>query len=339
MENTKRIVWVDIIKIFAAFLIVMQHSISIEWIGRMPVNDMQWEVINLAFIVSRIGVPLFFMCSGYTMFRRKHSIREVFVRNLPGIIIPYISWMLVYGGIDAIGSSSVRIAIFSIVKTVIFGRYHTWFIATIIGLYLITPLLQEFIYDKKLLVYFLTLSFTFTVIAPYVRLIGDDRIVHTINDFNMNFVLGYVIYYLAGYFIGNLVFDKRIAILSFLCFSMTLCVCQVLCIKEVTDIGSQIQIFYSEFSIIGLILAVSLFVFLRCIANKDYSERAQLHIVKWAELGIGIYLLHPLLLPLISNLHGFNILAGTIAIYVSALLINLGISLTPLEKCFLKMKL
>lgn len=335
MENTKREVWIDIIKIFAAFLIVIQHSISIEWTGRMPANDLQWKIVNLVFIVSRMGVPLFFMCSGFTMFRRKHSIREIFVHNLPNIIIPYISWMLVYGFVEAIGSSSVTTAVSSIVKAVIFGRYHTWFIATLIGLYLITPLIQEFVYDRKLLLYFIVLAFIFTVIVPYARLFGDDRFIHTINDFNMHFVLGYVIYYLAGYYVGTYICGKRMAVLSFSIFALTLCVCQILCVNRVTNIGPEIQNIYYEFSIIGMILSVSLFCGLMCLTNKNYREKTSLYLAKWAGLGMGIYLFHPLLLPIIENVHGLFRFAGALAIYAIALLINLVISVTPLKKLFL----
>ena len=75
--NSKRLIYIDIIKIFSAFLIVMQHSIALEWAEHINPCDMKWQVINLVFIISRMGVPLFFMCSGATMFLRKHSIKEI----------------------------------------------------------------------------------------------------------------------------------------------------------------------------------------------------------------------------------------------------------------------
>ncbi len=335
MEKAKRLVWIDIIKIVAAFLIVMQHSLAAEWTERMAVGDTQWKVINLVFIASRMGVPLFFMCSGVTMFRRKHSIKEILTVSLPHVLVPYAIWMLVYGVIDAISASSPRVAVNAIIKSVIFGRYHTWFIATLIGLYLITPLIQEFVYDRKLLGYFLILSGLFTVLLPYAEKLGDDRIVTVLDDFNMHFVVGYIIYYLAGYYISSLELDKRATIISLFVFVASYCICQIMCMQKVADIGQDIQYYYSAFSILGVILAVSFFIALMSLTDKQYGEGVNKVIPRWAKLGMGIYLVHPLFLPLIADFHGCYRIVGGIMVYVIALVINAVISVTPLRKVLL----
>ncbi len=335
MKDGKRIVWIDVIKILAAFLIVMQHSLAIEWTERMAMNDIQWKIINFVFVASRMGVPLFFMCSGVTMFRRKHSIKEIFSKSLPHILVPYAFWMLIYGIIDAADASSFRVAVNAVIKPIIFGRYHTWFIATLIGLYIITPLIQEFIYDRKLLGYFLTLSVLFTVLLPYANRIGDDRIVTTLNDFNMHFVVGYVIYFLIGYYISNLDLGRISTILCGIVFIVAYIVCQVLCVNNVAALGQDIQNYFSAFSIIGIVLSVSFFIIIMSIINKEYTEGTKKVILGWAKLGIGIYLVHPLLLPLIANIHGSYRFAGGLAVYIIALTINHIISVTPLKKILL----
>lgn len=336
MEKDKRIVWIDVIKIVAAFLIVMQHSMAVEWAERMALNDLQWKIINLVFIVSRMGVPLFFMCSGVTMFRRKHSIKEIVSKSLPHILVPYAFWMCIYGCIDAVGASSLRVAVNAIIKSVVFGRYHTWFIATLIGLYLVTPLIQEFVYNRKLLAYFLALSVLFTVIFPYAGRIGDDRIVTTLNDFNMHFVVGYVIYYLIGFYISELEIGRKMTLLCGIVFTAACCICQGLCLYKVADLGQDIQNYYSAFSIIGIVLSGSFFIILMSISNKQYPEGMKKVVFGWAKLGIGIYLVHPLLLPLIANLHGNFRFVGGLLVYIIALIINLLISVTPLKKILLQ---
>ncbi len=338
MENADRLVWIDKIKIVAAFLIVMQHCLANEWTERMAINDVQWHIINLAFIISRMGVPLFFMCSGVTMFRRKHSIKEIFLVNLPNILVPYVFWMLIYGCIDAIGSSSLRVAINAVIKPVIFGKYHTWFIATLVGLYLVTPLLQEFVYKRHLLIYFLILSCVFTVFVPYASKLGDDRLVDTLSDFNMNLVAGYVMYYLIGYFIRNLRCYRRVFIISIALFITAYCTCHWLCVYTVDDLQHDIQNYYSAFSIIGIILAVSFFIMMMSSADKQYSEGVNNVIHEWAKLGIGIYFAHPLLIPLIENLHGVLRIVGGFAVYIIVVIIIFVISVTPLKRILLSFK-
>ncbi len=335
-DTTKRLSWIDIVKIFAAFLIVMQHSLANEWSERMIIHDAQWMIINIAFMISRMGVPLFFMCSGATMLRRKHGIKEIFRSCLPGIIIPYASWMVIYGCIDAIHSSSVIVGVNCVIKAVIFGKYHTWFIATLIGLYLATPLIQEFVYDQKLLVYSLILSSIFTVILPYSSLIHDNRLLSALDDFNMHFVLGYILFYLAGYFLSTIKSNRYILIVGISLFLIVFIMCQGLCVYRVDDIGSDIQNYFSVFSIMGVILSVSLFVIIMSFANREFSARMSAFIRGWEGLGIGIYLIHPIFLPLIKDFHGLLRFVGVIVVYACAVGICLVVRLTPLRRFLLK---
>ncbi|WP_027206793.1 acyltransferase [Butyrivibrio fibrisolvens] len=343
--NSKRLIYIDIIKVFSAFLIVMQHSLALEWAEHINPYDIQWKIINLVFIISRMGVPLFFMCSGATMFLRKHSIKEIYCSSIPRIIIPYIFWMLVYGGIEAVHSSSIPIAINSIIKAVIFGRYHTWFIAALLGLYFITPLIQEFIYDTNLLKYAIILSILFTVLLPYSRFIGDERLETVINDFKMHFVVGYILYYLLGYYLGNIIINAKHIYIYCITILTTLLASQLLCVKNAVMLGAEIQNIFSDFSIIGVLLSASIFLSIRCITDclksskKDITAKRHnsnhLSISHLASLGIGIYLAHPLFLPLIEPLHGLMRFWGILIIYSCSMTISFIISKTPLKKLFL----
>lgn len=334
MENSKRLVWIDIIKVIAAFLIVLQHSLAMEWVDGLAPGDTRWRIINLLFIIVKTGLPLFFMCSGATMLRRKHSIQEIFTSSIPRVIIPYVAWMVVYGIVDAIGASSPRVAVNAVIKSVIFGHYHTWFIATLLGLYLITPFIQVFVQEKNLVLYFLILSVIFTVLLPYTQLLGDDRLTTVISDFNMHFVVGYVIYYLAGYYIVN--YAK--AFKWYLCagvYVICLAITQLLSAVKVGTIGQEVQNYYSTFSIMGFVLTISLFMTIMSLTGDMQGEKLLKVTGIIGSIGIGIYLLHPMLLPVISGFHGYYRIPGALIIYVIAAGINLILRLTPLRKLFL----
>ena len=300
-----------------------------------PANA-NWRVINFLFIISRMGVPLFFMCSGMTMFRRKHGIREIFLSSIPKILIPYFFWMLIYGVSEAINSSTPRIAVNSIIKAVIFGHYHTWFIATLIGLYIITPLVQEFIYDSVLLRYAIVLSLIFTVITPYVSLVGDNRVENVINDFNMHFVVGYILYFLLGYFLGNTQLVGRNALLYGAPILFFLVICQFLCVTKVGEKGQDIQNYFSAFSVICVIISSLIFLFVRTVAEKIDAPKLVTAVMMLESFGIGIYLVHPLFLPLINGMHGYIRIIGAMIVYICALLTNAIIYITPLKKLLLK---
>lgn len=316
MEQSKRIIWLDIVKVFATFLIVMQHSIANEW--AKDVEDAvnfrivagSWSTINLFFIIVRAGVPLFFLCSGYGMFQRRHGIKEIYTSSVRRILVPYFCWMLIFGCMEAVKSSTVKIGIGEIIKALVFGRYHTWFIATLLGLYIVTPFIQEFIYDRQLLKYFIIVSLAFTIIIPLFGLIGDDRLTHIFNDFNMNFVVGYVLYYILGYFIGGLENGRIQLIIAALMTVVALAICQIICIKDLMVKGPEVQNYYSAFSVLGFIIPVSLFYIFKCIFADMGKERVAGAVSGLAKLGMGIYLVHPLLLPLIKEMHGYRIFLG-----------------------------
>lgn len=101
-DNAKKnFLWIDIIKVFSTFLIVMQHSISASY-TTFPVESPEWKIMNLIFMFSRMGVPIFFMCSGAGMLGRERSIKEVWCRNIFSLLKVYVGWMAVFGIKDVI---------------------------------------------------------------------------------------------------------------------------------------------------------------------------------------------------------------------------------------------
>ena len=142
-----RLFWLDCLKAFSTFLIVMQHSISYEWVRLIDEADFTWKIINFIFLISKAGVPIFIMCSGIGMLNKERTIKEIYAKNVANILKVYISWMLVYGSYHVYslfvdGAATIRTVMNAVIKDIIFGQYHTWYIATLLALYLITPFLQ-----------------------------------------------------------------------------------------------------------------------------------------------------------------------------------------------------
>lgn len=122
--------------------------------------------------------------------------------------------MLVFGVRDGIsliqGGYGIRTVLNALIKDIVFGEYHTWFIMTLIGLYLITPLLYEIVRNEKLMQYFLLLSILFTVILPFIGKLDNSGRLHTaLETFNMRFVVGYVMYYVLGYYLSGITWSEH----------------------------------------------------------------------------------------------------------------------------------
>ena len=198
--------WINCLKLVCTFLIVMQHSISDAWIT-LDLYKASWLPVSILMTIAKEGVPLFFMCSGYGMLKRQRSIKEC-IFSVLRILIVYTAWMCVYGLVDAYfaarAGQSVGVILKFIVKPVIFGHYHTWFLFVLMGLYLMTPILYPVMQNKNTALYAVIISAIATIVVNMMWDIkGISRFENTLLSFNLSYLAGDIMYYLLGYYLGT----------------------------------------------------------------------------------------------------------------------------------------
>lgn len=344
-----RLLWMDCLKVFATFLVVMQHSISYEWVSLIDKTNITWKIINFVFMLSKAGVPIFIMCSGIGMLKKERTITDICTKNIANILKVYVCWMLVYGIyhvylLFCAGTATVRVVFNALIKDIIFGQYHTWYIATLVALYLITPFLFLIVKSKTKTQYFLILSFIFTIIIPYVgKYESLSRLYTVLTDMNMKFVVGYALYFVLGHYVSKikLTGKRKIIVMLSLVISIVLAF-RISCLSAVNQ-GADCQNIYSDFSILGFVISVCILLLFRMIFENDFQQsftsehyrRFRNAIVNMSSYGIGIYLLHPLLLFLVKDLKGLKCLAGGIFLWMFTMIIVWMVSLSPFRKFFL----
>ena len=89
--NTKsetRLLHFDILRIIAAFSVVMLHSAAQFWYD-LPISDPNWIITNSYNALFRFGVPIFVMISGSLFLNpeREANIRKLFTHNITRILI------------------------------------------------------------------------------------------------------------------------------------------------------------------------------------------------------------------------------------------------------------
>lgn len=323
-----RIYWIECIRVFSTFLVVMQHSISGVW-TTLPPETWEWKIMNFVFLISRCAVPIFFMCSGMGMLAKKRSIERIFRKNILGLLKVYLLWMLVFGVRDGISllreGYGIRIILNAFIKNIVFGQYHTWFILTLIGLYLITPFLYEIVNSDRLMRYFLILSILFTVIIPFIgKLDGSGRLNTTFETINMRFVVGYVMYYVMGYYLSQITwpehraYGKKTFIATVSVFGVSVLSAFIISTAASVRNGEATQLVFGEFAPLGLIVNVSFLMLFQMLIT---SEKNKGWISRLGSCGAGIYLMHPLLLPIASRFSGLSRLLGGVIVYLIALII------------------
>src|SRR5258708_1026429 len=164
-KNTQITYWADFIRVVAIYLVVVIHvsgQLTNEW-AQIPL--LQWMIANVYGSIARISVPLFFMMSGYLLLPRREDLKSFYLKRVLKILIPLISWSLLYLFWFCANPPNLCTAGFVSQALLVNGTYyHLWFLYSLLGLYLALPFLRLMIspdVDRKMLWYLIVLWLIF----------------------------------------------------------------------------------------------------------------------------------------------------------------------------------
>lgn len=140
MENAKRNITIDIVKLFLAFMVVGLHG-NLFWEYSALLNNI---TVNGVF---RIAVPVFFTINGFYFYNVKSSM--AFNHWIKRVSSLYLTWMLVYSYFWVEISGGLMNIILNTFNIVFWGYGHLWYIISMLQagviLYLMRMLSTKFI--------------------------------------------------------------------------------------------------------------------------------------------------------------------------------------------------
>ena len=232
-QTQNRVFYLDVLRVIACLCVIMIHaggSFVVENIG-----SADFWVGNFLDSLSRICIPLFVMISGALMLDEGYRYSAKKIRgHIVKMLIFFAFWSTLYcvwyEVIQPLRHST-PISAWGIVKALVTGPYHFWFVYMIIGLYLIVPLLRLWVKKENIryVRYFLILSAIFCLIIPQIIGIGKNysdvflTVDRVIKDFHLDYIAGYTMYYVLGWYLNNVEIrhSKLIYILGVLGFAAT----------------------------------------------------------------------------------------------------------------------
>jgi surface polysaccharide O-acyltransferase-like enzyme len=142
----EREAWLDWMRVVATVLVVLLHIAARPLHGYGVTDDFNW---TLAFIwrhLCAVGVPLFFMMSGYVFFIRPElTLRPFLTRRLSAVLIPFLMWSYFWVAYTH-GFTTSGYSVSDLLKPwVAPAMFHLWFMYPLLGLYLATPLLHPLV--------------------------------------------------------------------------------------------------------------------------------------------------------------------------------------------------
>jgi surface polysaccharide O-acyltransferase-like enzyme len=304
------------LRIVATFSVIIIHISGPEVVKFGKISNFDWNVAHFYDSISRYSVPVFFMISGSLLLGREFERKDFLKNRLGKIIPPFLFWSLFYSLFNRYVFNNETFNITKVVKDIFYGsEYHLWFVYSLIGVYLITPIIQKWInFSKKndiqyfLIIWVIVLFLTIPGVAIYFPQI------------NLSYFSGFVGYFILGFYLKKYVKSQNWIsyLLILIGIVITIFGTYYFSIKN----NKFSDYFYEYLNLNTLMVSVGVFMLFNKIENVN--DKIKPIVLKLNVCSFGIYLIHPFLL----NIFG---LIGLSAYFVNPIIRILIISLA----CFL----
>lgn len=132
-----KIGWVDNLRAVACLMVVLIHSTTYYITAAGVPGERHWDVANLLNSACRVGVPLFFMISGYLFFGERRAEKKHMLR-IGFCLLFYSAVALLYMALLTPIHAGNALRLFW--QKPVF--YHLWFFYAILVIYLLSPLIR-----------------------------------------------------------------------------------------------------------------------------------------------------------------------------------------------------
>jgi len=317
----KRVVWLDLVRIFSIFFVIVIHITAIDWYAKDP-TSFGWNILNIYDSISRFCVPVFLMISGALFLSKKNiDIKKLYTKNIMRLVVALMFWAFIYAIVSnwrLLNNFSLN-NFFIIVNSFNKINYHLRFLLSLIGVYIFIPLIKKVTEDEKLFKYLLIISIIFSIIIPTINITFDYlnyfggynpfyQLYYSLTNWlfkiHIPFVSGYLTFFLTGYklFKDPIKNKKLIYLLGVISLLFTVLATAFVSIKY----NTPVEAYYSYNTINVYLLAIAVFVFFKEEVSKiKFNDKVTRFIKILSDSIFGIYLIHVIFIIFIKD---FNLL-------------------------------
>ena len=293
--------WIDLVRAAAVFQVVLVH-LSYVILFKEDLFSPNWIAANFYDSLSRMGVPLFFMVSGYLLLGKSEPAGAFLRKRFVKVGIPTLFWSAAYllWSVEAYRNGTMNplgVAL-SMLKVMYLGdvEIHLWFLYILIGIYLATPILRLYVSgaSRRDLAYFIGLWFLATPLFELAQ-----RVVGYPTALAIPVVTGYVGYFMMGYLLAEVRPGRRGRLLAALG-----CIIAIAATFSGTNMlsaqaGQIDSYFYSYFSPPTALASICGFLLLKDLGQR--LGRAGKFVRRISEASFGIFLIHIFVIQLLRN--------------------------------------
>lgn len=282
-----RILWIDIVRVLAAFMVVFIHSPK-------PIEGMNNNIIYALYNYIMLPcVPLFFIISGYLLLPTKDSLFLFLRKRFKRIVYPLLFWSIICILITPHNSLNDLIKEFFYIPFCQKANGHYWFLYSLISIYLVLPIISLWLKQaSQREIQFLLYTWLLVSTLPFLNILLPNVFNGNGDYYNLLYYnAGFIGYFVLGFYLKNFS-HKRESMNSFLLMILTSSV--HLSLVYLNKLGYINIPEMNPYLCIDVILQ-SLFIFLliREYGMKLYRMRKIFYFL--SPLTFGIYLVHGLI--------------------------------------------
>ena len=299
--DSAHLYWIDLIRVVAVFQVILVH-LSYVIFFKEELLSPNWIAANFYDSLSRMGVPLFFMVSGYLLLGKSEPVADFFRKRFVKVGIPTLFWSVAYllWSVEAYrnGTMSPLAVALSMLKAMYLGdvEIHLWFLYILIGIYLVVPILRVFVSaaSRRDLIYFVVIWFLAT---PFLEM--ANRLTNFPTALDIPVVSGYVGYFMLGYLLAGVPLTRRGRILSALGCIIAIAVTFFGTNWLSVESGPIDAYFYSYFSPPTVLASICGFLLLKDLGQNLGKAGALVRTI--SSTSFGIFLIHIFVIELLRN--------------------------------------
>lgn len=278
----------DVIRITAMILIVFMHT-------PIPGVGTPGPVLSTLSYITAPGIGLFLMISGALLLGNDMPQRDFLKRRFSKVLWPTLTWTFVYIAVAYIKKPMASSELLRTICNIPFekqGHGVLWFMYTIAGLYLITPILSKWLKRAtKRDVEMYLLLWVVTLLYPYLRLVLT---INTGPTGILYYFTGYCGYFLLGYYLKKWVIPQGISLAKALaCIAVIIiCVAIVFVAKKLNPEVKICELFWY----LSLPVAAMSVAYFMLLSRVRVPKRCKSAVAELSMLSFGVYLVHILIM-------------------------------------------
>ena len=324
----------DLIRLAAAYCVVLMHTAT-DGLRYDICMRPGWLGLAAASSFTFCAVPLFFMMSGYLMFESEADPVVMLKKRIPGLLIPLMFWSSMHIVWSAFAQNTWSLRFFWDGITQALQKpadISFWFIYTLIGMYLIAPLLVRIIRskDRTLHLYIIGLIFVLqflTLIRTLFPAFYCTYLAFDVMD-GINFFSGHLCSFILGWYLGKT--EKKISSLAIGAAALiSYGIILAGTIARSVSSGTYVADFQSQNAFLEIFLAACLFMLAKNLKFTT-NEKVVSVLKRLAPYSFCVYLSHNLLLRIYVYYHRVMPLSVSGIVILSAVVFVIGIILGEL---------